>query len=86
MHDTTRLSAIIAAFKAPPELAFPPAQGVLFNRVASYLQAAWEAAAREDWPAFVEAVHEVYLAGLMDGPLPLGVLLAGALMDQAEEG
>lgn len=84
MHDTTRFSAIIAAFKATPELVLPPARGVLLNRVAPYLEAAWQAAAEGDWPAFVEAVHEVYLAGLMDGPLPLGVLLAGALAEEKE--
>lgn len=81
-----RLTAIIEAFRHSPGLELPPAQGVLFNRLAPYLEAAWDAANRGDWHAFVEVAHEVYLAGLLDGNLPLGVLLAGALDDVREGG
>ncbi|WP_172960042.1 hypothetical protein [Thermus scotoductus] len=48
------------------------------NRVAPYADAAWDAAARGDYVVFQEALYEVYLAGLLDGTLPLGVLLAEA--------
>lgn len=85
MQDTTGSKlAIIQAFRRNPGLELSPAQGVLLNRLAPYLEAAWDAAHRQDWPAFVEVAHEVYLAGLLDSSLPLGVLLAEALEERKE--
>ncbi len=85
MHRTTSFAAIIAAFRTTPGLTLSPGQGILFNRLAPYLEAIWDAARQDDWPAFVEAVREVYLAGLLDGPLPLSVLLASALEEDDDD-
>ncbi|GIW32409.1 hypothetical protein [Meiothermus taiwanensis] len=81
MENTTpcKHMAVKSALLSFSEMRLPPAQGFFFNRLSPYLDAAWESASTQDWPAFVEAVRDIYLAGLLDSPLPLGVLLAEAL-------
>ncbi len=69
----------VEAFQRSPGLDLSPAQGFLLNRVAPFAEAAWQAAQDGEWPAFMEALYQLYVAGLMDGTLPLGVLLGSAL-------
>ncbi|MBW6395272.1 hypothetical protein KZX47_08945 [Thermus sp. SYSU G05001] len=79
MEFTRNIGPIIAAARRIPELQLPPAEALLDNRLRPFLQEAWDAASKGDFSTFAEVLRGVYLEGMMDGDLPLAILLTVAI-------